>query len=174
MSNDPTYVPVVTDDRRNPFVKRMSGMAVHPRPYGTPFDVPFISEILPGLYQGGCENGLVLPSNIKHVVSLYQWEKYTLHDDVLAFHEVEMYDSTDGPVRENIIDLANLVNKFRARGDTLVHCQAGLNRSGLVAGAALVLSGMTGYDALRTLRDSRSPAVLCNETFRDWLLDFQP
>jgi protein-tyrosine phosphatase len=169
---DPTYVPVeVADDFRNPFVRRMRGIAHQGH---TPFDVPYISLILPGFYQGGCEHGLVLPREIEHVISLYRWEKYDLHDGVQTFHEVTMYDSNDGPDHDNIVELATLVNECRKQGNTLVHCQAGLNRSGLVAGAALVMSGMTGQEAIDTLRASRSPAVLCNQTFAEWLLDFKP
>jgi protein-tyrosine phosphatase len=166
---DPTYVPVVTDDRRNPLVKRMRGYAIHGN---TPFDVPFISEIEPGFYQGGCEQGLVLPGNIEHVISLYKWEQYTRHKGVKTFHEVTMYDSNEGPIYDNIVELATLVNECRKIGPTLVHCQAGLNRSGLVAGAALVLDGVSPKNAIKLLRENRSPAVLCNKTFESWLLNF--
>lgn len=164
---DPTAFPIAFD----PTIQRMSGTAIHGN---TPFDVPFISEIVPGFYQGGCENGLVLPPHIEHVVSLYRWERYTRNHEVKTFHEVTMYDSNEGPIHDNIVELATLVNKSRADGDTLVHCQAGLNRSGLVAGAALVLEGLTPEDAIATLRASRSPAVLCNRTFEQWLLNFKP
>lgn len=164
---DPTAFAIDFD----PTVRRMSGTAIHGN---TPFNVPFISEILPGFYQGGCRDGLILPAHIEHVVSLYMWERYTVNHDLKTFHEVKMYDSNEGPVRENIIELATLVNECRADGPTLVHCQAGLNRSGLVAGAALVLEGMTGQQAIDTLRASRSPAVLCNRTFEQWLLNFNP
>lgn len=169
---DPTYVPVeVINAGQDPFQRRMRGRAYHGDTY---FDVPFISLIVPGFYQGGCEQGLILPREIEHVVSLYQWERYIRHDGVKTFHEVTMYDSSEGPDHDNIVELAALVNKCRVEGPTLVHCQAGLNRSGLVAGAALVMSGMTGREAIDMLRASRSPAVLCNRTFEQWLLNFKP
>lgn len=160
---DPTAFNIDFDPR----TYRMRGVAVHGN---TPFDVPFISEILPGFYQGGCEQGLVLPKHIEYVVSLYRWERYTLHDGVQEFKEVTMYDSNEGPDTENILELARLVNSFRARGNTLVHCQAGLNRSGLVAATALMLEGRTAKEAIDLLRASRSPAVLCNPAFEEWLL----
>lgn len=168
---DPTYVPVVSDARRNPLVKRMRGHAYHGNTY---FDVPYISEITPGFYQGGCKDGLVLPNEIEHVVSLYKWERYKRHENVKTFREVTMYDSGDEPDHDNIVELATLVNACREQGPTLVHCQAGLNRSGLVAGAALVLQGMSGQRAIAQLRSSRSTAVLCNRTFEQWLLNFKP
>lgn len=167
-AQDPTYVPVqVTNPATDPFQRRMVGYARHGN---TPFDVPFISQIVPGFYQGGCADGLVLPREIEYVVSLYKWGRYTQHEGVKGFREVTMYDSADEPDRDNVVELATLVNDFRAKGNTLVHCQAGLNRSGLIAGAALVLSGYTPEDAIKTLRESRSPAVLCNRTFEEWLL----
>lgn len=167
-NDDPTYVPVQTTDARSPFAKRMTGHAVHGN---TPFSVPFITQIMPGFYQGGCENGLELPDAIENVVSLYRWERYTQHSGVKTFHEVEMFDSLDGPDRDNVLDLAQLVNLCRADGPTLVHCQAGLNRSGLVAATALMLEGRTADEAITLLRETRSPAVLCNPVFEQWLLE---
>jgi hypothetical protein len=38
-----------------------------------------------------------------------------------------------------------------------------------VAGLALVRSGMTPDAAIALLREKRSPAVLCNPTFEQWL-----
>lgn len=162
---DPTAFEIEFD----PTVKRMRGTARHGN---TPFDVPFISEIVPGFYQGGCQDGLVLPSYIEHVISLYKWEHYVLHSGVKTFNEVTMYDSLDGPDRENVIQLATLVNNCREQGPTLVHCQAGLNRSGLVAATALILEGRTPSEAVELLRSSRSSAVLCNPVFEEWVLGF--
>ena len=167
---DPTYVPVV--DHRNstdPFVRRFDGYAIHGNMH---FDVPYISAIMPGFYQGGCRDGLILPKEIEHVISLYQWERYIRHDGVRTFREVEMYDSNDGPDYDNIVELATLVNECRWAGPTLVHCQAGLNRSGLVAATALILEGMDPAEAIYLLREKRSPAVLCNRTFASWVLNF--
>jgi hypothetical protein len=61
------------------------------------------------------------------------------------------------------------VNLCRTTGPVLVHCQAGLNRSSLVAARALMLDGRTAGDAIRTVREKRSPACLCNRAFEDYL-----
>lgn len=161
---DPTRI----DIRFDPTVQRMSGYATHGM---TPFDVPFISEIVPNLWQGGCEDGLVLPEHITDVVSLYKWEKYTIFHDA-SFEVVTMYDAAETPDRGEVERLAQLVNdKRRAGGTVLVHCQAGLNRSGLIAAVALVLNGdvETGAEAIALLRETRSPAVLCNPAFAVWV-----
>lgn len=160
---DPTRI----DIRFDPTERRMRGVAAHGY---IPFDVPFISEITPNLWQGGCQDGLVLPDFITDVVSLYKWEAYTCHG--VPVETVTMYDAATTPDRDEVERLATLVNdKRNAGGTVLVHCQAGLNRSGLIAAAALVLNGdvETGAEAIALLRETRSPAVLCNPAFAAWL-----
>ncbi len=77
------------------------------------------------------------------------------------------------PDLRQLFEVAETVNEYRAKGKTLVHCQAGLNRSGLVAGLALVLDGMAPAAAVNLLREKRCDMVLCNETFRNWLLNYR-
>jgi protein-tyrosine phosphatase len=55
-----------------------------------------------------------------------------------------------------------------------VHCQAGLNRSSLVVGRALMLGGMTADDAIVLIRRKRSPACLSNPSFERWLRQAHP
>lgn len=177
-TSDPTAFDISlgrkTDSRSDPFTEVMGGYALHGGQY---FEVPYISHIRDNLYQGGCTNGLVLPEKFKYVISLYPWEKYTIpkgRDTKRT--EVVMYDSEDG-IPENdpgLRGLAEYVNECRAEGPTLVHCQAGLNRSGLVAGMALVLGGLSPSSAIQLLRASRSEQVLCNRTFESYLRNFKP
>lgn len=155
---DPTAFKIDFD----PTVQRMRGVAIHGN---TPFDVPFVSEITDNLWTGGCENGLVLPTGVKHLISLYKWESYQVKHSLSSALTVTMYDSSDGVELGQLLALASWVNVCRQTGLTLVHCQAGLNRSGLVAATALILEGMTPDDAVALLREKRSPAVLCNQTF---------
>jgi protein-tyrosine phosphatase len=159
---DPTRIDLGHDPRE----MRFRGVAYHGN---TPFDVPYISHITDNLWVGGCEWGLVLPEDIKHVVSLYPWEKYTVEHELDSFREITMYDSLD-QATEQVREIADHVNECRKTGQTLVHCQAGLNRSNLVAGAALIQGGMAPADAIALLRERRSPAVLCNHAFEEALL----
>ena len=160
---DPTAVAITLDPRN----QRMSGMTVHG---DMPFDVPFVSPITDDLWAGGCVDGLVLPAEVDHVVSLYPWEAYQLQREIKSMLAVRLYDSLDDFDEEQIVGIASWVNVCRKSGVTLVHCQAGLNRSALVAGLALVLDGYTPEDAIALLREKRSPAVLCNPVFEAWLL----
>lgn len=166
LDRDPTWNDIDFD----PQTQRMSGIAYHGN---TPFDVPFISQIDGNLWQGGCQQGLVLPTFIKHVVSLYPWESYTAHHNLDSKTEVRLYDATEIPDPEQLEALAKWINLCRKHAPTLVHCQAGLNRSGLLAGLAMVLDGEKPQDAICKLRETRSPAVLCNATFADWLKDYR-
>lgn len=63
---------------------------------------------------------------------------------------------------------------YTVNGVNVHNCQAGLNRSGLLTGLALVLDGMAPVDAIALLRRQRSPMVLCNDVFENWLLNYQP
>lgn len=150
---------------RDPTLIRMSGVATHGM---TPFDVPFISEIAPNLWQGGCQNGLQLPQFIKHIVSLYPWEKYHITHDMDSQIYVKMFDSVDQSY-EQVETLAKWINICRQTAPVLIHCQAGLNRSSLVATRALMLDGMTSSEAIDLIREKRSPACLCNPAFEEYL-----
>ena len=161
MTQDPTRIDIAFD----PTVQRMTGIMVHGN---IPFDVPFISEIAANMWQGGCQNGLVLPPFIKHLVSLYPWEAYEIRHEIHSGLAILMYDRIDQEF-SRVDAIAAWVNACRADGPTLVHCQAGLNRSSLVAARALVLEGMTADGAIKLLRDKRSSACLCNPSFERWL-----
>jgi protein-tyrosine phosphatase len=63
----------------------MRGVSVHGH---IPFDVLFMSEVAANLWLGGCQDGMILPSFIKHLVSLYPWEAYTVNHDLDTSHEV--------------------------------------------------------------------------------------
>lgn len=156
-TSDPTRIDMSNDPR----AQRMSGYAAHGM---TPFDVPYMTQIDGNLWQGGCENGLVLPKFIKHVVSLYPWERYTVKHELSSFLEVRMYDSTEQTF-EQVEELARWVAERVVDAPTLVHCQAGLNRSGLVAARVLMLEGMSADEAIAKLRERRSQACLCNPAF---------
>lgn len=65
-----------------------------------------------------------------------------------------------------IISAANFVAHNVRRGRrTLVTCQAGLNRSGIITAMAVcLLTGMSGREAVELVQ-SRRPDALCNSSF---------
>jgi hypothetical protein len=166
MNDDHTEIPLQLD----PTHQRMSGFTNHG---GHNFNVPYITQVHDRLWVGGCETGLLLPLNIVHVVSLYPWKRYGLHPGVRSELYVRAYDEKLGPALEARLEkIADWVIGCLEDGETLLHCQAGLNRSNLVA--ALVLKRLQPISTFRTiiehLRARRSPAVLCNESFESYLL----
>jgi hypothetical protein len=141
---------------------------------GMHFKVPLITPVDDLLWQGGCKNGVNLGGKFAHIISLYPWEQYNPGADLESALFVTLFDAGEIPDPGRLYAVARYVNECRKTGRTLVHCQAGLNRSGLIAGLALVLEGMAPADAIAKLRASRSPAVLCNKVFENWLLDQAP
>jgi len=167
---DPTRVDLSVD----PLTQRLAG-GTH---YDVNFDVPYMSHVTGNLWQGGCANGLILPTNIEHVVSLYPWETYTIRHDLKSMLRVVMYDSTEQAFGQ-VEAIARWVAACIDDGPTLVHCQAGLNRSGLIAAVALVAKGMHAPEAIALLREQRAnpdgtSAVLCNPAFEQHVLGLRP
>jgi protein-tyrosine phosphatase len=148
----------------DPFKVRMTGVTQHQR---ISFDVPVISHIEGNLYQGGCMSGLVLPERFEHVVSLYPWEQYAVRHQPRSYMLFWLLDATEIP--SIVFSIAEWVQACVGDGPTLVHCQAGLNRSSLITALVLIQSGMSGQAAIKYLREKRSPAVLCNTTFAAWV-----
>lgn len=132
-----------------------------------PFKVSLFSHIDGNLWTGGCPVGAA-PEQFKFIISLYPWGSYHVHDHQVHT-ETALFDAEDGVDEERVVLLAHYVNLCRKRGLTLVHCQAGLNRSALVATYALILDGMNPEDAINLLREKRCDAVLCNPGFERWL-----
>lgn len=131
-------------------------------------DCPLITPVIDNLWQGGCFNGVRLPDGFDFVLSLYPWEKYALPTGCVR-NEVEMYDSLDQST-EQALELAGDVVKLLDHDKTvLIHCQAGLNRSGLITAAVLCLRGMDPDSAINLMRGNRSPLVLSNETFETFI-----
>lgn len=169
--SDPTFVDDIEleDEWSNPLKSRWRGTAIHGN---TPFDTTLISHIEGNLYVGGHEFGMVLPKDIQHIVSLYpwgSWEPGPDHD--LKSHEVyTMYDSLNQAM-DQIDEISDHAVECVLDGPTLIHCQAGLNRSNLISAVVLHKMGRTIGEAIALLREKRSPAVLCNRAFEQWLLD---
>jgi protein-tyrosine phosphatase len=164
MTADPTGIKIDFDPTR----QRMTGVTYHG---DTPFDVPFVTEIAPNLWQGGCRKGLMLPRFFRHVVSLYPWEQYKVKHELDSAFTIRAYDSLEQGTAF-VPALATWVNACRETGPVLVHCQAGLNRSSLVTAMALIQEGSSGDEAIALIREKRSPACLCNPAFEAWLRQF--
>jgi hypothetical protein len=67
-------------------------------------------------------------------------------------------------------NVEEVVETVESGGTALVRCYTGQNRSGLVTALAMRrLYGMTGDEAVEHLRALRSPTVLCNPVFEQYV-----
>jgi len=160
-------IPVLGDSfaehRITGYVTHAMNKGIDPR-----VDIPLISHVEGAFYQGGCIPGVRLPDGFDYVLSVSPWHLYDVPEGV-EYNKVQMYDALDQACDE-VDDLAHDLDYRLQEGQTcLVHCQAGLNRSGVVAARTLMLRGHTADDALRILREKRSPLVVCNDGFENWL-----
>lgn len=167
-SPEPEHSPL---DLLDPLLSRLEGVTAHG---DLPFDVPVMSWIEGDLWQGACAADMLLPAPILHLVSLFAEDRYVVHHRLHTHLTITMADAVGEVDGDQVVAIASWINACRAAGPTLVHCQAGLNRSSLVIAAALMLEGVAAADAIDLLRRRRSPAALCNPSFEAWLLAFQP
>ena len=85
-----------------------------------------------------------------------------------------IYDHAEMPDPLMLESLADQVRALRQLGPTLVHCEAGWNRSGLLVALALIRDGWYPSTAIQTIRDRRHPMALSNQTFANWLTKLDP
>ena len=104
------------------------------------------------------------------VVSLYRKDGYGPSPQV-PHHTHAMVDGRlSEDTHPHLHRLADTVVEAMDAGNTvLVRCHAGLNRSALVAGLALIKQGWTAEQAVDRMRAARSPYVLSNAYFLAYL-----
>ncbi|MFD8781802.1 protein phosphatase [Kitasatospora sp. NPDC059599] len=145
---------------------------------GTPGPSEPWNEIAPGLWMGGhCftpPGGDLEPAVVRDefdlVVSLFTlpghgpapWVEHVVR---------EVPDAPLSPGQlEAVREAAELTAEAVHRGRrTLVRCHSGYNRSGLVVAQALVGLGLDTGEAVRLIRERRSPWALNNPVFVDYL-----
>lgn len=86
----------------------------------------------------------------------------------------QRYGFMDGPLYQETLEIVHRladwgVAELEAGRRLLVRCQQGWNRSGLVTALIMIRLGMTGEDAITTIREARSEWCLCNPDFEEYL-----
>ena len=141
---------------------------------GERLNVPLVSHITDNLYVGGCIQDVDVEDFFSHIFSLYMWEQYKFSEGTVH-SEVKMYDSRSNPIDVETVESMSdeIVTALNEGGNVLVHCQAGINRSNLLATRALMKwKSISARDAIVILREKRSPLVLANKTFENYLMGF--
>lgn len=141
------------------------------------------SAIAPGLWMGGTRDGdtvdtpvawdykpMIGEGDFTAVVTCYPAARPV--DWGVDELRVSLLDTEQLPLNPSqIIGAARWAyGHWKADGEVLVRCQAGLNRSGLVTACVLVMDGWTAVQAIKHLRRMRSHHVLFNKSFVKWLV----
>jgi hypothetical protein len=134
------------------------------------------SEILPNLFisgtldddviqQGKSNLALAQPAEFDSVVCMYGHANpagYYVREQRFGIADAELDDESKPEIRQ----LAHwLHSEWRMGKKVAAKCQAGWNRSGLIAALVLLQEGYSASEAIKLIRDKRSPNALCNPHF---------
>lgn len=142
------------------------------------------SEVLPGLWQGGTDDDdlvyltdrvvSITARDFDFVTTLYA------HANPVDWHVQELRhgiwdgDMSDFDMEALLFVVRMTHTAWKSGKRTLIRCQAGWNRSGLVTALVMIMDGIPAREAIDLIREKRSPMALCNATFEKWLLEFNP
>ena len=128
-------------------------------------------EVVPGLFQGDFPDGDVDWERFDDVVTMTETApEVRLRPGGLWLH-VPIWDGEmEDPA--GVRDVARAVaERVEAGRRVLVHCWAGLNRSGVVSARALMFMGVPASEAIAAVRAARGSDALFNTHFVEWLYE---
>jgi hypothetical protein len=135
-------------------------------------------EIIPRLWQGGCTYDGGIVGHYEAIVCCVP-QPYCLccptapeHDHL--FLPMGVAPAMYLPATWRLEQAATFVARHVKLGHrTLVHCEAGLNRSGLIVALSLIRGwGMDAQAAIDLIRQRRGQYALCNHEFTAWLVAY--
>lgn len=130
--------------------------------------IPLISHIEGPFYVGGFRRGINLAHAFTTVMSCFWRGRYQTGEGVEHLSHY-FWDLPKTPDQDKVYRAAVALLEAAQAGPVLVHCAGGLNRSPLVLGQALIISGRTPGEAIDLMRAQRSTRVLNNEHFEEFL-----
>lgn len=144
--------------------------------------LPLMTQILPGLWQGGTADDDWLDNAVPlrtldddrpfdAVLTLFAWARpcgWNVAELRYGFADAGL---ETGDVAD-LVDAASWAHRRWSAGQrVLIRCQAGLNRSGLLTAMVMMLDGWDAAGAVGHIRARRGPQALFNTRFVDWLID---
>lgn len=132
------------------------------------------NEVVHGLYLGSSE--IQYPRDeFDAVVSVFDWHfdrEPWLPPPGTPHLVLPLYDSNKIPDKKDIDLAVGFIHRYHKDArPVLVRCQAGMNRSSLVAGAYMCEHlGFNGITAIKTIKAEREGALF-NRFFRQYLID---
>lgn len=130
-------------------------------------EIALFSQVGHNVWMGGGPRDC-LPPGTQFVVSLHPRLEYTVPAGITVTR-AWLEDEHEIPDVRHLVALARWVSDVRKIGPVLVHCEMGLNRSGLILALAMMVDGASAEQAITQLRNARSEHVLFNSTFEAWL-----
>lgn len=88
-------------------------------------------------------------------------------EGIHIWHPIDDWEVVDGHAIRSIA--AFVADRVEIGDKVLVHCSAGLNRSGIVNARALMWLGYSADEAIEMIRKNRYSTALCNPRFVKWL-----
>lgn len=142
------------------------------------------TEIVPGLWMGGTADDDYIDTakplvgfdhgiEFDAVVTLFSWAQpmpWGIEELRWGFGDGHM-DYVDTERLFRTVEWAH--ERWKSGNRTLIRCQAGMNRSGLVTALVLMKDGMPAAEAISLLRNQRSEVVLFNDHFVDYLVSLE-
>lgn len=102
-----------------------------------------------------------------------QHEASTCESHGIRFLSFAISDRSVPDSRQEATQFLSRLSQFLISGQNVaIHCRQGIGRSGLIAGALLVLGGATFREAVATISRSRGCEVPETPEQRKWLVDF--
>lgn len=150
-------------------------------PWGLANPANPVSEILPGLFQGGTLREQVIdqeqlltkfhedPRPYDAVVTLYPWAApvgFGVEERRFGFPDGEMIDEYVSRI-EALAEWAH--GEWASGRRVLIRCAGGMNRSGLITALVLLRAGYAADDAVALIKQRRSPDALTNASFVAYL-----
>jgi len=127
-------------------------------------------EVIPGLFQGDFPERGVDWTKFDDIVTMTA-------EDIPAvklrlgglWMYVPIWDSTVDDPDAIRVTAKTVADRVAVGKRVLVHCAAGLNRSGIVSARALMYTGYSVTEAIAKVRAARGSYALCNTAFVKWL-----